>query len=232
MDSVTVAGDGEHFGPCEDYLFPEDLFEASSEIETTLWKCVRSRPRWEKKLARFLRSRNIAHYLPVVPRTTCSGRKVRTTMHPLFPGFIFVKGDHNKRSLMESGCVVHVLKPNNSIELKTLDRQIRAIQQLLLKRPFVELCTEYRVGESVTILSGPMTGITGDVVHLQNSKRLVLWVNMLGVGVSVVLSPETFLSRTDVARIQNCRNSPFTQVYRTKSATPVGSMVVPKDEYP
>lgn len=186
----------------DEYLYPNDLFEQKSGSQANFWTCVRSRPRFEKKLATFLKSRNIAHYLPVVQKNTCSGRKARTTAIPLIPGFLFAKGDFGKRAFADSGCVAYVLKPSNCVEQRTLDRQIRVVREVLLRKRFVELSTDYRVGEEVTILSGPLSGISGRIVSLDKSKRLVVGVDMLGVGVSVVLSPDTRVARVDASRHQ------------------------------
>src|SRR5262245_9240929 len=77
------------------FLFPHDLFESEAESTATFWTCARSKPRWEKKLAEYLGSREIRYYMPVAIRHTFSGRKRRSTAHPLFPGFVFVKGNHD-----------------------------------------------------------------------------------------------------------------------------------------
>jgi transcription antitermination factor NusG len=210
----------------DDFLYPHDLFDTRSDSDSILWTCVRSRPRWEKKLAAFLRARGIAHYLPVTSTSACTGRKVRSTSLPLFPGFVFVKGDHGKRSLTDSGCIVYVLKPANSVERKTLDSQLRALRQLLHYRVCPEVTTTCHVGQLVTIRSGPLTGVTGKVVRVYKPHRLVVWVDMLGVGVSVVLGPDINLGRVDMTALPGRDSDSLTGTLRgLPCMPPAGSAV-------
>lgn len=175
------------------YLFPRELFEGPPDPAG--WTCVRSRPRWEKKLAGYLQANHVEYYLPVAARQTFSGRKHRTAWHPLFPGFVFVKGSHAKQAFKQSGCVVYVLRPASRSQSYLLDQQIRAVRRLLMEELPAELTNEYRLGERVTIASGPLQGIEGMVVATANGSRLVVRVDMLGVGVSVVLGSDVRLER-------------------------------------
>lgn len=186
---------GETADVSDKFTFPSDLFEPQAESDVPCWTCVRSRPRWEKKLADFLRSRSIPHYLPTTVKYTFSGRKLRRTAHCLFPGYVFVKGSHDKQSFKESGCVVYVLKPTSLVQAESLNGQIRAVRRLLLEEISAELCTDYRNGERVTIVSGALRGLSGIVIETDNARRLVVWVDMLGVGVSVVLGSKADLMK-------------------------------------
>jgi transcription antitermination factor NusG len=191
MMSLEVASSN-----CEEqYLFPPNLFEECVDAPGTFWTCVRSRPRWEKKLAGFLHARSVGYYLPVVSRFTYTGRKRRNTLHPLFPGFLFVRGNHNKEAFKESGCVVYLLKPASATETAALDRQIRLVRRLTVEKNSAQLSNEYQMGEHVEIVSGPLKGVCGRVLRVGNAQKLVVGVDLLGVGVSVVLGPESELAR-------------------------------------
>ena len=177
------------------FLFPRDLFDGEAESSATFWTCARSKPRWEKKLAEYLGSRRIPYYMPVAVKHTFSGRKWRSTAHPLFPGFVFVKGNYDKLFFKTSACVAYVLRPRTGAEAGALDKQIRAVRRVLTETSCVELSTIPRIGERVTIASGTLTGLTGNVVTVENTKRIIVWVDMLGVGVSVALGPDVAWTR-------------------------------------
>lgn len=116
---------------------------------------------------------------------------------PFCPFCPFCQG--SKLSFKDSGCVVYVLKPTSSSQAETLDAQIRAVRRLVLEEIRAELCTNYLGGEKVTILSGPLQGISGIVMGTANARRLVVSVDMLGVGVSVVLDADTDLTKAVAA---------------------------------
>ncbi|NVI97297.1 hypothetical protein HV824_04085 [Myxococcus sp. AM009] len=138
----------------------------------------------------------IPYYMPVVIRQTYSGRKLRDSSLPLFPGFVFVKGSHTKGAFKDTGCVASVLSPTSQMGIAELDSQIRSVRLMLgLGRPVV-LTTKYEVGEKLTIDSGPLRGVSGTVTSTANAKRLVLWVDMLGVGAAVELGCDTTLARS------------------------------------
>lgn len=176
------------------YLHPDRLFSNFIKGETRFWTCVRTRPRWEKRFARWLKARRDSHFLPVIPVETYSGRKSRITLQPLFPGYVFLPQNYSKEMLLESGCVTYVLKPRSSVERDKLDSHIINVWRILVDGTHPAMETNYEVGEKVKVLSGALTGIVGEIVH-RNSRRLSIWVDMLGVGVSVVLSPDVVFIR-------------------------------------
>lgn len=187
-DAVLAGGEDE-------FIFPGDLFDAAQDSSMVFWTCVRARPRWEKRLCHSLRSQLIPHYMPVVLRESYSGRKLRSSLIPLFSGFVFVMGNHTKGSFKDSGCVINLLKPNCPTQIEQLDHQIRTVHRMLtLGRP-VGVTTQYEIGDSVTIGSGPLSGLSGTIRSTTNGNRLVLWVDMLGVGAFVQLGSDTVLVR-------------------------------------
>jgi len=181
--------DGDH-----EFVFPPDLFDSAQDSSTVFWTCVRVRARWEKKLCRMLRSQSLPHYMPVVSRQSYSGRKLRSASIPLFPGFVFVMGSHTKSAFKDPG-VTNVLKPTCPMHVEELDSQIRAVHRLLALGGDVGVTTQYTVGDTVTINSGPLSGLSGTITSTAGSRRLVLWVDMLGVGASVQLESDTVLAR-------------------------------------
>jgi hypothetical protein len=190
---TVAARDGDGDGD-DEFVFPRDLFEAAPSGSTAFWTCVRARPRWEKKLCRTLRSQAIPHYMPVAQRTSYSGRKLRTASIPLFPGFVFVPGDHPKGAFRDAG-ILGVLKPTCAMRVDELDGQIRAVHRMLALGTPVGLTTRYETGDRVTIGSGPLSGLSGTVTSTWSARRLVLWIDMLGVGACVQLTCDTVLAK-------------------------------------
>ncbi len=174
-----------------------ELLEFPSLAGLPMWTCVRTRPRWEKKFATWAAGRRIPHFLPVYPRETFSHRKRRVLDHPLFPGYVFVPGDHHKSEFAPSGSVVYVLKPRSDREAVRLSSQLRNIWNGLLQGAQPVPTKELAPGEAVEVTSGPLMGTQGTLLRTGGGMSLILWVDMLGTGVEVRIGPETGVRRVD-----------------------------------
>jgi len=172
----------------QSFLWPSTVFDV--EDAPRFWTCARTIPRWEKKFAQWLKGRKIPHYLPVYERTTVSHRKRRTTEMPLFPGYVFVLGDHSKSDFQLSGCVARVLKPACVAESVSLDKQITDIWRSLDSGLPILPVADFVPGEDVEVVDGPLQGTCGRFLRSGSNGTLILSVSMLGVGVSVELGPD------------------------------------------
>jgi transcription antitermination factor NusG len=186
---------------CEQFVYPHDLFNTKQSSSEVFWTCVRTRPQWEKKFAKLLHSQNIAFYLPTVSIHKHSGRKLRTTIKPLFPGYVFVNGNYSKKALNAPKCILCVIKPRVPLERKLLDQQIRAIWRVAIKCSNVEIENNFVVGDTVKICSGFLSGIVGKLVEIGRNKKLTVWIDMLGVGVSVVFDRNVDLLRVNSSTV-------------------------------
>ena len=175
--------------PCDVavYRFPATLFDRDACRPAPRWTCVRTRPRWEKKFARWLNGRRMPFYLPTFSRTTVSYRKRRTTIEALFPGYVFVQGEHQKEHFTQSGSVVRLLKPRCQAEHSVVDGQLADIWHAAASGlplvPSPVLCA----GQRIEILDGPMQGTVGRFQRMGRQNCVILEIDMLGAGVGVEL---------------------------------------------
>jgi transcription antitermination factor NusG len=167
------------------FLVPANLFTEEIAGEVAVWTCIRTRPRWEKSLARWLTGHCYRYFLPTIRRQTTSHRKVRITDHPLFAGYLFVNGDVDKRDLVAADCVVNVLKPVGQVQQQNLHYELWNIWRGLTMGSSLELTRKLEVGQRVKVIAGPMKGVEGHFEQWANGGRLVLGVDMLGIGVAV-----------------------------------------------
>ena len=171
----------------EPFACPADLFTRNDGASVRLWTCVRTRPRWEKKFARWLRAEHMPYFLPTYLRKVLSHRKRRTTVLPLFPGYVFVVGDHTKQRFIRSESVVRLLKPRCLLESRALDAQLASIWLALSTGLPLAPTSELEVGQRVEITEGPLRGATGKYLRTGQNDCLVVVVDMLGCGVRVEL---------------------------------------------
>jgi transcription antitermination factor NusG len=171
-------------------IWPNDLFERSEELLTPgdehSWWAMYTRPRFEKKLMRQLFEAQIPFFGPTIPRRYRSPNgKLRVSVEPLFPNYVFVNGTEMQRyTAVSSGSVSRCMPVPNAIELLEDLRQIREL--ILTDAPLApELKLE--VGQRVRVKSGVFKGFEGVVIRRENEVRLLISVRYMGRGASVAL---------------------------------------------
>lgn len=167
------------------FLYPEGRFGAEQPGEDGFWICVRTRPRWEKKFVVWMMERHRTCFLPVFPHETASGRKRRTSLLPLFPGFVFVEGDFSKKDFASTGCVAYVLRPRGVKEAEQLQRELRDVWKGLASGLYLSPVHTLATGERCRIVDGPLRGVEAKFERRGRQGRLVLQVEIMGGGVAV-----------------------------------------------
>lgn len=172
----------------EPYVCPPNLL--SDADEAGQWWALHTRPRAEKSLARRLLARHIAFFLPLYHREWRSGGRLRSSYLPIFPSYIFLRGDGEARQhALETNLVVRALEVNDQIRL---DQDLRRVYQLVVSGS--PLSPEERLvsGARVEILSGPLAGMAGTILRRGKHKRFLVEVEFLQRGVSITLESWMF----------------------------------------
>jgi transcription antitermination factor NusG len=176
--------------PAEPDFYPPDLwgdFKAISRSrEEAVWWCLHTKPRQEKATGRELRKLGLTFYLPQVLKEdrTPQGRKIRSVI-PLFPGYLFLNGDHNDRlAALRGNRLVAVLEVSDQ---RSLECDLQQIHTMLSSGLPVEPEATIPVGSRVKIISGPLTGIEGTVIRRGKRDQFVAIVRFLGRGATVDL---------------------------------------------
>jgi transcriptional antiterminator RfaH len=173
--------------PAEPDLHPRDLWESGNlgSLDERWW-CLHTKPRQEKAVARDLRSRNVAYYLPQVIKVdrTPQGRRIRSNM-PLFTGYLFLLGDEFARlEALRTNRLAQILEVYDQ---ETLVRDLRQIHQMLASGLTVLPEAIMPVGARVRIKTGPLMGIVGTVIRRGKRDHFVAVVQFLGRGATVEL---------------------------------------------
>jgi len=169
----------------DQFIYPPNLLEQDAPGPSVFWTCARTRPRCEKKLARWLKAHDIPFFLPTYQRRAVSHRRIRTSDLPLFPGYLFVEGDRHKREFVESMSVADVLKPNCDHQIERLHSDLWNLWKGLTSGSHLELARKIEPGHHVEIVSGPLKGIEGRFDRWATGNRLLLSIDMLGMAVAL-----------------------------------------------
>ena len=172
-----------------DFL-PPDLFDLPAERYP--WWVAHVRSRQEKALARECRLRGVPFYLPLREQRSVRGRRRRVSFLPLFPGYVFVRGDleHERLEILRTNLCVNVLAVLDQEALGHDLAQVRRLQESGLP---LRTHPELTAGSAVRIAEGPFEGMTGRVTSLKGKDRFVVSVRFIHRSVSVELDRDALV---------------------------------------
>jgi transcription antitermination factor NusG len=158
-----------------------------------------TRSRHEKKAVIQLAELDVEQYLPITRRIQRWKDRKREVEFPLFPGYLFVRVDMEEEAwssirrdiLGIPGIVNFVGFQGDQDPVSVPEREINAIRTVL-ERKFRTDPWKYtfKPGQTVTIRSGPLSGVEGVVVRRKGVARLVLYVHLISQAVAVEIGPE------------------------------------------
>ena len=153
------------------------LGEGGVEGERGQWFVLRTRSRQEKALARDLAARRIGHFLPLTRVVRYYGRRKAVVMEPLFPGYLFLRGEvEDAYAADRTGRVAQVLVAPDQERLR---EELAQIRLALSRGAPLRGCERIERGVLVEVASGPFRGIRGIVAETVKDDRLVLNVELI-----------------------------------------------------
>ncbi|HEY1379583.1 MAG TPA: transcription termination/antitermination NusG family protein [Gemmataceae bacterium] len=165
----------------EPFIHPEQLLGAPPAGGR--WWVLHTRPRAEKTLARRCLDRGAAYFLPLYRRQWVSGGRQFRSFLPLFPGYLFLYGDDRDRlTALETNLVAQVLPVRDQ---ERLHADLGRVHRLITGEAAVTPEDGLAPGDSVEIVAGPFTGLTGKLVRRGGEVRFVVEVEFLRRAVSM-----------------------------------------------
>lgn len=165
------------------------LFAAAPESVLPWW-ALYTRHQHEKTIAEMLSAKGLEVFLPLYEsvRRWKDRRKVLTL--PLFPGYVFVRGNQERRLQIVSTPGIHMILTQGENITAIPEDEIDAIRRTLEGNFRVEPHPFLRCGERVRVKNGSLEGVEGILVRWKGSARLVLSVDMLAQAVAVEIDME------------------------------------------
>ena len=166
-------------------LWPLDQSFSDS---STNWWVAHTKSRFEKSFAWDLKRLDIPYFLPMVQRVTIAAGKKRTSLMPLFPGYVFFSGGEMQRyTALTTGRICATIKATDQGQLLT---ELDYISRALASDLTIDSYAFAAVGKRVRITKGALRGIEGIVLDNHNPTRMVMQVSMLGQGASLEISAD------------------------------------------
>jgi transcriptional antiterminator RfaH len=168
----------------EPSMYPEALLDAApGDVADRRWLALYTKARQEKSLARELFKYGIPFYLPLVRKTTVTRGRKRTSLVPLFSGYVFLFGSEEERvRTLTTNRISRILVVEDPDQLVFDLRQLR---QLIAANAPLTVESRLGPGQRVRVRQGPFAGLEGMVLKRRGETRLLVSINFLQQGASV-----------------------------------------------
>jgi transcription antitermination factor NusG len=166
-------------------IYPANLLELDAANPRPWW-VLYTLSRQEKQLCRLLVNQQMEFYCPTIAKRYRSpGGRYRVSHLPLFPNYVFLRGDDQQRyQSVTTGCVSRCLPVSEPEKFLADLQQIHKLIEV-----GVPLTPEEKLqpGMLVRVKTGPMAGLQGQILERRGERRLLVSVNFIQQGASLEL---------------------------------------------
>lgn len=145
-----------------------------------LWYALYVKSRLEKAVLTQLERKGYETFLP-----TYSAGPNSTVSLPLFPNYVFCRFDVCARLPILVTPGVHFVVGAGRVPTAVDEAEIQALRRLRHEETAVQPWPYVAAGETVTVVAGPLTGLTGIVLRTKRSNRLIISISLLMRSVAV-----------------------------------------------
>ena len=153
------------------------------------WFAIYTRSRYEKRVNERLKEMGVEAYLPLVKSWRVWSDRKKQIDVPLFSSYLFVRTHEGKGHeyfdiLNTPGVVRFITFEGKAVVVP--DAQIDALKRLNSQGIDMEVLTENPPpGTPVTVIMGPMKGISGEVISVGKNKKIILRMDALDKSVTI-----------------------------------------------
>src|SRR4051812_14795861 len=167
-------------------LSDSEAFEPGSQ-----WYALRVRPRTEKAVTAGISGKEYETFLPLQRQTRQWSDRVKAVDLPLFPGYVFCRGDLARKARLVSTPGVIGILSFGGIPAVISEAEISALKAVIRSGVLVEPWQYVREGERVRIHKGLLTGLEGILIRTKGDYRVVLSVEMICRSVAVEVNTDS-----------------------------------------
>jgi len=149
------------------------------------WFALYTRHKHEKVVARALESKGLETFLPLYSTTRRWQDRNKVISLPLFPCYVFLKGNVDRRLDILTTPGVHSIISTAGQPAAIPSDVMDAVRRTVESGARVDPHPFLKHGEMVRIKGGILAGVKGILVRKKNVLRLVVSVEMLGKAVAV-----------------------------------------------
>ncbi|MGB9746367.1 MAG: UpxY family transcription antiterminator [Bacteroidales bacterium] len=160
-----------------------------------VWHALYTRPRWEKKVLKYLQEEGIEAFLPLRKSLKQWSDRKKWVEEPLFRSYVFVHivPSEYYKALNIVGAVRYVVFEGKAAIIP--DRQIQMVKDLLALEVELEVTDETLLpGERVVIRYGPLKDVEGEMVEFRSKSVIALRIDHIS-GTILVSVPSNYVKR-------------------------------------
>jgi transcription antitermination factor NusG len=150
------------------------------------WWVAYTRSRHEKMLARHLLQSEVPYYLPQREHRLRAGDRWRVSHVPLFPGYVFFRGNlHDRLTALRSNVIFKLIEAPEPAQLVTELRSLWLLQltgEPLVPHPYLG------PGDEVEVTHGALRGYYGVVLREKGKYRLIVSITLLRQSVAAEIA--------------------------------------------
>ncbi len=154
------------------------------------WFVLRTKPRNEKKVYQQVISKDVEVFLPLIPTIRIWSDRKKKILVPLFPSYIFIYGDESERlkairgTIGAMGYLMYRKRPAvvTEREIENIKISLQEPERIKVDKGII------KEGSYVEITNGPFRGLTGIVIEIRGSYRLVVNIVELNASLNIELT--------------------------------------------
>lgn len=163
------------------------------------WFALAVKPRHEKAVAAALRIKGLEEFLPLCLERRRWSDRHKTLEVPLLAGYTFSRFDPDERLRVLRTPGVRKIVGWGATPLPVEETEIQALQRVVEARLPASPCPFLRAGQTISLDSGPLSGLRGLLLETKGKRRLVVSVTLLQRSVSVEVD-QAWISARDWSR--------------------------------
>jgi len=151
----------------------------NTELQSENWFAIQVRTRWEQSIADLLSGKGYETLLPTFQAERRWNGRIKKTIAPLFPGYVFCRFDASKRLpiLVTPGVICVVGR--GRIPIPVEPSEMDAIHALVRSGIHIEPWPYLELGQRVRIESEALQGVEGILIGIKGNHRIVMSVSLL-----------------------------------------------------
>ena len=156
-----------------------------SSLDQKKWIAVYTRPKHERMVKQELEKKGFETYLPMLRKRRKWSDRKKWIEFPMFRSYVFSRITFNQvLPVLETIGVVKVIKFGKEPAV-IKDQHLEGIK-LMIEGGYNPQTTDYFLrGDQVEVRDGPLKGMTGEVVRLDDHDRLVIRIDAIQHSLSV-----------------------------------------------
>jgi len=164
-----------------------------SHIEQKYWYALYVNSRFEKKVMEGLLFKNIEAYVPIVKTMKQWSDRKKMVEVPLFTGYVFINIANSQiDQVLQTNGVVNFVRHIGKIA-KIREVEIERLKQIVRLGYHIEseaIKLNYKQGDKVKILDGPLKNIEGFILEIKNEQFIEVLLESIGYCIKVKLPKE------------------------------------------